>query len=210
MDWKSLFHINLRLGRYVSFCFTLWSSSIQFYLSLINYKKLRLRPVFCCFFLFLGLGLTQPYELGWTQPVSTRKHAWIVHARLLQPQGNCKCKCTLLVNYLAQLEKLTWKLDEGDGVLGTPLFLLSFSFPLVLSFLLLSLDATFVYVCLFVLVLVCVSLCLSLLCSSSSFVPPLVSPLYFYFLFGLSWFILLKKRNENLEIEKKVISHCAG
>jgi hypothetical protein len=55
------------------------------------------------------------------------------------------------VNYLAQLEKLTWKLDEGDGVLGTPLFLLSFSFPLVLSFLLLSLDATFVYVCLFVL-----------------------------------------------------------
>jgi hypothetical protein len=85
------------------------------------------------------------------------------------------CKCTVLVNCLAQLEKLTWKLDEGDGVLGTPLFLLSFSFPLLLSFLLLSLDTTFVYVCLFVLVFVCVSLCLSLslflffVCSSLGF-----------------------------------------
>jgi hypothetical protein len=43
------------------------------------------------------------------------------------------------VNYLAKLETLTWEQDEGDGVL----FLLSFTFPLVLSFLLPSLGATF-------------------------------------------------------------------
>jgi hypothetical protein len=55
----------------------------------------------------------------------------------------------MLVNYLVKLEKLTWKLDEGNGVLWTPLFLFSFSFPLVLSFLLLSLSVTFICVCLF-------------------------------------------------------------
>jgi hypothetical protein len=49
----------------------------------------------------------------------------------------------VLVNYFAKLETLTWEQDEGDGVL----FLLSFTFPLVLSFLLPSLGATFACVC---------------------------------------------------------------
>ena len=44
------------------------------------------------------------------------------------------CLCTVLVSYLANLEKFTWKQDEDNGVLWTALFPFSLAFPLVNSF----------------------------------------------------------------------------
>ncbi|KAL9391680.1 hypothetical protein Peur_015600 [Populus x canadensis] len=55
------------------------------------------------------------------------------------------CLCTVFVSYLAKLEKFTWKQDKGKGVLWTALFPFSLAFPLVLSFLLLSLATGFFF-----------------------------------------------------------------